>query len=170
MNKIFSLLLVCTFLQSQTLTNSASPDKKNSGGSSISKLSWLIGKWQNRSENSVMYEFWEKANDSVYNGRSFVIAGGDTVFFESIYLKQIGNDLLYIPSVSNQNDGKPVVFTLTSKTDSCSVFENPKHDFPQRIVYCFGTNNSLLAYIEGVVNGKHKREDFPFTRMHKNDE
>lgn len=167
MKKIVSFLFICTFLQGQTFTNSGSPDGKNPGSLPIGKLSWLVGKWQNHSENVVMYELWEKANDSVFTGKSFVIAAGDTVFSESIFLKEIGSDLFYIPSVSNQNEGKPVVFTLTTITDSCFIFDNPKHDFPQRIVYCFNSNDSLLAYIEGNKNGKYKREDFPFSRMHK---
>ena len=43
------------------------------------------------------------------------------------------------------------------------VFENPKHDFPQRIGYQ-RKGNALLAWIEGTQNGKVRRVEFPYLR------
>jgi len=43
------------------------------------------------------------------------------------------------------------------------VFENPKHDFPQRIGYERKVN-ALLAWIEGTQNGKVRRVEFPYVR------
>jgi hypothetical protein len=43
------------------------------------------------------------------------------------------------------------------------VFENPSHDFPQRVIYR-KVPDGLLARIEGVINGKPRGEDYPFKR------
>jgi hypothetical protein len=42
-------------------------------------------------------------------------------------------------------------------------FENPKHDFPQRIGY-ERKGNALLAWIEGTQDGKVRRLEFPYLR------
>jgi hypothetical protein len=43
------------------------------------------------------------------------------------------------------------------------VFENPAHDFPQRIRYR-ASGAALQARIEGTMNGKTRGIDFPYTR------
>jgi hypothetical protein len=45
-----------------------------------------------------------------------------------------------------------------------AVFENPQHDFPQRIIYRLEKDGSLAAAIEGMSKGKLKRIDFPMKR------
>lgn len=45
-----------------------------------------------------------------------------------------------------------------------AVFENPNHDFPQRIIYRLVTVDSLVARIEGRIDGKERSSDFPYRR------
>jgi hypothetical protein len=45
--------------------------------------------------------------------------------------------VFYTPTVPDQNDAKPVPFRMVSYEGHVVVFENPDHDFPQRIVYRF---------------------------------
>jgi hypothetical protein len=47
--------------------------------------------------------------------------------------------------------------------ESTVIFENPAHDFPQRVGYK-RDGDSLLAWIEGAVNGKSRRVEFPYRR------
>ncbi|WP_307293758.1 hypothetical protein [Flavobacterium sp. SORGH_AS_0622] len=44
------------------------------------------------------------------------------------------------------------------------VFENPKHDYPQKITYTKGPNNTLTAEISGKLNGKPSSEKFVMTK------
>jgi hypothetical protein len=44
------------------------------------------------------------------------------------------------------------------------VFENPTHDFPQRVIYR-REGDSLLGRIEGMTNGQQKAVDFPLKRV-----
>ena len=45
------------------------------------------------------------------------------------------------------------------------VFENPDHDFPQRVIYELAGKNRLIGRIEGVMDGEHRSIDFPMTRI-----
>ena len=53
-------------------------------------------------------------------------------------------------------------FKLTTQTESEAIFENPTHDFPQRIIYRKSADGGMTARIDGVVNGKERHQDFPF--------
>jgi hypothetical protein len=56
------------------------------------------------------------------------------------------------------------VFVSRLLTDSTVVFENLEHDFPQRVGYRRAGADSVLAWIEGTVDGKTRRVDFPYRR------
>ncbi len=157
-------VVIASFVSCSNSSNSKTSDLNESKYPNLEKASWLIGKWQNRSAEGILHEIWEKKNDSTFIGSSFFVVGNDTVSSESISLEERGKDLFYIPTVKNQNDGKSIIFTLTSLTTNQLVFENPTHDFPQKITYTQVTSNSLVAVISGVVNGKENSQNFPMSR------
>lgn len=132
---------------------------------SIKQASWLLGNWQNISPQVTTTEIWNKENDSLFTGKSWVIAGKDTVSSEAINMMQTTEGMFYIPVVKNQNNGQPVKFTLTSSSDHQLIFENPSHDFPQKITYTLINNDSLMAEISGSINGKQSAEQFPMSRV-----
>lgn len=131
----------------------------------ISQAKWLIGRWKNQSAKTLDIETWQKLNDSTFLGRSYSLAGTDTVSSEHIRLEQHAGKLYYIPTVKNQNDGKAVTFTFTSSDNKHLVFENPKHDFPQKISYTQINKDSLVAEISGTWKGKQKAIPFPMKRI-----
>lgn len=45
------------------------------------------------------------------------------------------------------------------------MFENPKHDFPNKIIYKKITSDSIFAQIFGNENGVKKFENFPMKRV-----
>lgn len=157
-----SSIVVFTFC-----TNYSSNKTDNTNSSkyiNIEKANWLLGNWQNSSTDGKYHENWEKKNDSTLIGSSYFIVGNDTVSSECISLEERGYEMFYIPIVKNQNDEKPIIFTLTSLNNSQLVFENPNHDFPQKITYSQVTSDSLVAVISGLVKGKEKSQNFPMTR------
>ena len=130
----------------------------------VRKFSWLNGTWTNISAEGSLYEIWRPESDSTLEGISFMTSNNDTVFSEKMRIEFSNNECCYIPVVKNQNDGKPVIFKLISEIDGKYVFENPEHDFPQRIVYSNATTDSLHAWIDGMQNGKFREEHFYFVR------
>lgn len=127
----------------------------------IKQLDFFLGDWQNISGNGKFYESWKKINDTLYSGNSFMIIGDDTTFSEFITLELRNNELFYIPAVSSQNNNEAIAFKLVKNTNNEFVFENKAHDFPQRIIYTKTVSDSLIARIEGNVDGKAMRQDFP---------
>lgn len=126
---------------------------------------WLLGKWENKSAEGNLEETWKKVNDSTFQGLSYYIKAEDTLHFETITLQQIGDELTYIATVKGQNNDKPVPFKLSGETGKQLVFENPKHDYPQKISYNQITADSLVAKISGVQQGKPSSEQFSMKKV-----
>lgn len=154
--KITLLALVLAVVSCQK-KESAEKDK-------IKIADWLIGNWENKSDEGVLTENWEKLNDSTFNASSYYIKGKDTLHFETIVLAQKGEILTYFATVKGQNEDKAVAFASISESDKQLVFENAKHDYPQKITYTKGANNTLTAEISGNLNGKPSSEKFVMTK------
>ena len=127
----------------------------------LAKAEWFIGEWGNKSAEGELTERWKKENDSVYFGESYFVVGEkDTVFAEHVKLEDKNGKLFFTVTVPGQNDELPVTFMMTSSTDNQIVFENPKHDYPSKIVYNKVGNDSLVAEIFGMKKGKMASEKF----------
>lgn len=131
----------------------------------LKKADWLIGEWKNQTQKGLSVESWKKLNDSTFLGKSYVLRGTDTVSAEHIRLEAHHGNLYYIPTVKNQNEGKPVTFTMTTSSADHFVFENPEHDFPQKITYNRISKDSLVAEISGTYKGKQRAIKFPMGRI-----
>ena len=133
--------------------------------SQIHQLSWLQGSWSNHSDSGTFIETWYKKNDSMLTGKSYFIMRKDTLFSENITIEYRNGQLCYIPVVKGQNGDLPVIFRLKSINNGEFVFENPTHDFPQRIIYKNAGNDSLNAWIEGAEKGVFRKELFPMKKI-----
>jgi Domain of unknown function (DUF6265) len=99
-------------------------------------LSWLAGTWGiNNLNGSSTIEVWKRKNAKTYSGQGLKIMQGDTTVTENLLLYTDDQEIWYVPTVLNQNNGLPVRFKMVSATEHMYVFENAEHDFPQRIVY-----------------------------------
>jgi hypothetical protein len=58
----------------------------------------------------------------------------------------------------------PVAFKLNSSNAKEVVFENPKHDFPQKITYKLNADGTVTALVEGAMNGQPRRLEFHYTK------
>lgn len=131
----------------------------------IEKASWLVGNWENNSQQGNLSETWTKENDSVLKGTAYFIKKTDTLHFEAITLYQNGEDVHYSTSVKGQHNDKPVAYKLTSATATKWVFENHAHDYPKKIVYNKVTDDSLVAQLSGMQQGKPSAENYPMKRV-----
>ena len=122
--------------------------------SKIVVADWLLGNWENKSATGDLLESWKRVNDSVYDGESYFIKGKDTLHFEKIQMKQKGEALYYIATIKGQNSDKPVTFKHNDTIEKQLVFENPKHDYPQKISYSQITKDSIVIQISGIQQGK----------------
>lgn len=130
----------------------------------LEKADWLLGEWENTSAKGNLTETWKQENDSTFVGESFVTAAVDTVFQENVILQQKNDSLFYNVTVKGQNNNEPVAFYMTSANEKQLVFENPKHDFPNKITYNLISSDSLVAEISGMKDGKESKESYPMKK------
>lgn len=130
----------------------------------INQLTWLLGEWKNTTTESDFTEKWTQKTDSSYTGKSYVLVGKDTVFNENVVLEQRNDSLFYNVSVKNEVTSETISFYMTKSDNKQLIFENPKHDFPTKIVYNKISKDSIFAEIFGKQDGKEVKEVFPMKR------
>jgi hypothetical protein len=57
------------------------------------------------------------------------------------------------------------VFQSTTISQTTAIFENPEHDFPQRVGYRLDKPDALVAWIEGTSKGQPRRVEFSYARV-----
>ena len=128
----------------------------------MQKLLWIVDKWVSADGEMRSIEEWEKKNDNLYTGGSKTIKNGEVIFSEGLKIENTPNGIFYIADV--KHNPEPVKFRLTSVSDSSAVFENPAHDFPQKITYLLD-GGIMHAFIEGPgKDGSTKKVDFYFMK------
>jgi hypothetical protein len=164
MKRIFSLLVITSFILFSCKKEQNIEIFSKKINSKTEAVKWFLGDWENISEQGDFREIWKQENDSLLKGESIVTVKGDTVFHENVGLVAKNDSLFYVVSVKGENNEKPVSFYMTESSEKKVVFENPKHDFPNKISYEKITNDSIVASISGKQNGKDASESFPMKR------
>lgn len=158
-----SLIISCK--ENKPKTTAAPAETEIKAYSQLEKTSWFLGSWGHTSKEGTLAENWVKVNDSVYKGESYFIIGKDTVFAEAVDLAEANGKLTYTVSVKGPANEAPVPFEMTSVSDKAVVFENPKHDFPNKITYNRVTDDSLVAVISGIQKGKPAMQTFAMKKL-----
>jgi hypothetical protein len=153
--------IIAFFLLCVVLSSRAQPFSEKD----FTALQSLQGLWKMETSRGAIYEEWQIKTDTKLAGRSYRINNTDTIVMERIELYREGNNIIYSPAVSNQNNQQPVPFKLVSNTDGRYVFENKEHDFPQRIIYNLVSKDAVHARIEGTRNGQERGSDFKYSRV-----
>jgi hypothetical protein len=127
----------------------------------IDQVAWLQGCWQFEADGRVVDEQWMAPRGGVMLGMGRTVRDGKLVEYESVMLREQAHRLAYEAHPSGQPSA---LFMSRTVGDATVVFENPTHDYPQRVGYT-RTGESLLAWIDGTVNGKDRRVEFPYRRV-----
>jgi hypothetical protein len=127
----------------------------------IEQVAWMQGCWQMDAGPRVVEEQWMAPRGGVMLGMGRTVRDGKLVEYESVLLREQDGRLAYEAHPSGQ---PPAVFMSAAIDESTVVFENPAHDYPQRVAYT-RKGDSLLAWIDGTVSGKSRRVDFPYRRV-----
>lgn len=126
---------------------------------SASDLAWLAGCWElDRGERHTV-EHWMAPEGGMLLGMSRTVAGADAIEHEFLIIRERDGGLEYVARPSGQAEA---VFSASRIEAREVVFENPTHDFPQRIIYRQTDDDGLVARIEGTVDGKARSVDFPY--------
>jgi hypothetical protein len=133
---------------------------------SLQPFKYLIGSWSFKTQEGELLEFWKFRDAETLIGRGYQVNNGDSSLLETVLLTSMEDGVYYIPSVEGQNIGVDVRFKLVSSANHTYVFENKDHDFPQRVVYRIRAKDELIAWIEGVRNGKVIKKEFAYKRIY----
>jgi len=158
----FVLLVTLAAIPAAAQTTARPPSPKE-GSSAVQQLSWMAGCWRRQTASgSVVEEQWMTPRAGFALGISRTVRGDSMVVeFEQLRLFQKAGHAVYHAEPSGQ---APTDFEAKATSDTMVVFENTTHDFPQRVIYRKRGADSLLARIEGTMNGQARGVDFPYAR------
>ena len=122
-------------------------------------LAWLAGCWEFTRGTRRVTEQWMRPDGGTLMGMSRTTADGRTVEYEFLVVREGANGLELVAKPSSQPEA---IFTATSLGPREVVFENPMHDFPQRITYRATADGGLTAVVEGDVKGQRQALQFPY--------
>ena len=130
----------------------------------LTDLGWMSGCWEmnNEKRGLVITEMWMKPAGDAMIGVGRTMKAGKLIDFEFLRIVEDANGLAYISRPSaNKED---TTFKILRSAAGEIVFENPTHDFPQRIIYK-RDGGKMNARIEGTTNGKLRGVDFSYVRV-----
>jgi hypothetical protein len=131
------------------------------GQDGLAHLAWLAGCWQSTSSRRTVEEHWLPVRGNSMVGVSRTVLADTLLEYELVVLRERDGVIAYEAHPSGQ---PAAIFPARAITDSSAIFENPTHDFPQRIGYTRRAD-SLIAWIEGERDGRARRVEFPYVRV-----
>ena len=141
----FATILASVWLFSLPVTATASESTE------LKRLAWLAGCWAVEGSEAGSVEHWLPPAGGTMLGMARTVKGGQTVGFEFLQIRtNPDGKFIYIAKPSGQAEA---TFEASSVEEDSVVFENPEHDFPQRIRYRLASEGRLTARVEGMSNG-----------------
>lgn len=123
----------------------------------IADIAWLSGAWVGTRGSSSVEERWAPPRGGAMLGTSSTVKGERLTAFEYLRVLERDGGLVY---VAQPNGGSSTEFVLTALDTTRAVFDNPRHDYPQRIVYELSADGALSASIGFLHGGRPTRFDF----------
>lgn len=131
-------------------------------GAAAGRLIFLQGCWEADMPQGTVDEHWMAPRGDSLLGVSRTVKDGRLREYELTIIREREGHLIFDARPMGQPGG---VFEATLLEDGKVVFENPTHDFPQRVGYERRGTDSLLAWIEGTHEGGLRRVEFPYRRV-----
>ena len=119
---------------------------------SLDEIDWLLGEWRTGTEEIILTESWARVSDDTFEGfgEARSAPDGGLQNRETLRMAAMSGGVFYIAKVAHNE--LPVAFRLSECGEDTAVFENPEHDFPNRIEYR-SEGSELIATVSGA-NGK----------------
>ncbi len=148
---------VAAFMLAVTLL----PDDSSAQAGGVKALSWMAGSWATEKHGKREEEHWMAPRAGLMVGMHRDARTGKPASFEFFRIQERPDGVFYL----SQPGGAPVTsFKLVEQAARRVVFENPEHDFPQRIIYWQDSPRELRAMIAGTMNGKADSMQWRWTR------
>jgi hypothetical protein len=124
----------------------------------IGDMNWLAGAWVgSRSSGATFEERWSPPKGGAMLAMSRTVnVSGKMSAFEYLRIIERDGGLVYI---AQPGGAAPTEFVCTEWSATRAVFDNPRHDYPKRIVY-ERSGDSLTAMIGFMKGGTPRRFEF----------
>ena len=135
------------------------------GERGLERLAWLAGCWRAEGGEAGSGEQWLPPAGGSMLGVSRTVRQGQTATHEFMQLREgADGNVVFIAQPAGQAEGR---FTMEAGGPAEALFENPQHDFPQRVIYRLEEGGRLRARIEGRAPGAKEMRtvDFPLQRV-----
>jgi hypothetical protein len=126
----------------------------------IGELSWLSGAWvgtRGTAGTTSIEERWSPPLGGAMLGLSRTVSREQMSAFEYLRIVERDGGLVYI---AQPNGAAPTEFVLTELTSTRAVFDNPRHDYPKRIVYELSAERGLNVSIGFIKGGSPRPFEF----------
>ena len=132
-------------------------------GIGIENLAWLAGCWAYDGREPGSVEHWLVPAGGAMLAVSRVVRGGRMVSYEFLRIEETADGSLRL--IAAPVGQAVTAFALADIGTHAVTFENPEHDFPQRISYRLADGGRLVARAEATSDGETVGIDFPMTRI-----
>jgi hypothetical protein len=126
---------------------------------SLAQVDFLLGSWQSDTQGTTYMERWRRGEGNGFQGAAEALRDGERIQQEVMTLRVVAGTLIY--AVDPQLDGTFVEFAGVRCTAGEAVFENPDHDFPQRLHYLLDDSGTLSAEVSDLEGKGFKLEFSP---------
>ncbi len=126
----------------------------------IGDMAWLAGAWvgtRGTNGTTSIEERWSPPLGGAMLAVSRTVSRGKMSAFEYLRIVERDSGLVYI---AQPGGAAPTEFVLTELTTTRAVFDNPRHDYPKRIVYDLSAEGGLSATIGFTKGGTPRRFEF----------
>lgn len=133
--------------------------------SSLNKVAWLAGCWGGDLNGGKYEECWTAPMGNFMQGSARLVKGDQIFMREAITIEKEGDEIMmyvFLYEAKIKAEQPPIGFKLVKSSPTELVFENPKHDFPQRILYTKNAKGNIVARVEQLDGSKPMK--FPMNR------
>ena len=149
-------------------TPAAEPEIVKLPTNSMTELSWLYGCWGGKVNGRDFREQWMPLRGNTLLGIGSTEFQDKLSSYEYLRIESRADGIFYVALPSEQKEAAfKLVSAVKDNRDQSNTFtfENPQHDFPQRITYRRGTEGWLYATVEGKLQGQDRQVTYPYRRI-----
>ena len=150
------ILTICLLFSAAWAQDASSPAVTD-----LKALAFFEGRWTAQSGPMTIEEHWMSPTANLMVGMGRTSRDGRGRFFEFLRIVLEKDGSIYY--VAQPAGNPPTKFKLVKHSADEVIFENPQHDFPQRILYRRVNAAELYARVESL-DGK-KAEEFRYRRL-----
>lgn len=140
--------------------SSSSSDFASRNDPAPGELDWMVGYWLSCDGRGQTAEVWIGAGSGLLVGATHA-TGPTGPSFEHARIGRIEDGRLAF--FASPGGAPAVAFPLAGLEQRRATFENPDHDFPQRVIYA-QDGDTLTGRIEGMMQGEPQSVEWRYDR------